>query len=135
MIPCRPAITFCSIVGHARRQTAGPMGPSTIERSNRWTGFSAGSDIPGFTNPGEPGSGFDDDLEASVNHASGVEGHLRLHHRGDAGVLHYLRVDPIAMRPRLEHDPREDDGLAALSFDGAREGNPPPLLQILAGAL
>ena len=27
-------MTFCSIVGHARRQTAGPMGPSTIERSN-----------------------------------------------------------------------------------------------------
>src|SRR5438552_18691413 len=98
MIPCRPAITFWSIVGHARRQTAGPMGPSTIERSNRWTGFSAGSDIPGFTNPGEPGSGLDDDLEAAVDHASGVERHLRVHHRADSGVLHHLRVDPIAMQ-------------------------------------
>jgi hypothetical protein len=27
-------MTFCSIVGHAIRQTAGPMGPSMIERSN-----------------------------------------------------------------------------------------------------
>src|SRR4051812_7685056 len=35
MMPCRPAMTFCSIVGHASRHTAGPMGPSTIERSNR----------------------------------------------------------------------------------------------------
>src|SRR3970282_1148679 len=34
MMPCSPAITFCSIVGQARRQTAGRMGPSTIERSN-----------------------------------------------------------------------------------------------------
>jgi hypothetical protein len=25
---------FCSIVGHASRQTAAPMGPSTIDRSN-----------------------------------------------------------------------------------------------------
>jgi hypothetical protein len=25
---------FCSIVGHASRQTAGPMGPSTIDLSN-----------------------------------------------------------------------------------------------------
>jgi hypothetical protein len=34
MIPCRPAITFCSIVGHAIRQTAAMIGPSMIERSN-----------------------------------------------------------------------------------------------------
>ena len=34
MMPCRPAMTFCSIVGQAIRQTAAPMGPSTIERSN-----------------------------------------------------------------------------------------------------
>jgi hypothetical protein len=25
---------FCSIVGHASRQTAGPIGPSTIDLSN-----------------------------------------------------------------------------------------------------
>jgi hypothetical protein len=27
-------MTFCSIVGHASFQTAGPMGPSTMDRSN-----------------------------------------------------------------------------------------------------
>ena len=31
--PWIPAITFCSIVGQASFQTAGAMGPSTIERS------------------------------------------------------------------------------------------------------
>src|SRR5687767_7528969 len=34
MMPCSPAMMFCSIVGHAIFQTAGPMGPSTIDRSN-----------------------------------------------------------------------------------------------------
>src|SRR5688500_10823203 len=33
MMPCRPAMMFWSIVGHAMRQTTGPMGPSMIERS------------------------------------------------------------------------------------------------------
>jgi len=33
MMPCSPAMTFCSIVGHAIRQTAAPMGPSMIDRS------------------------------------------------------------------------------------------------------
>src|SRR5216110_1709487 len=41
MIPCSPAIAFCSIVGHARRHTAGTIGPSTIERSNFWAGLAA----------------------------------------------------------------------------------------------
>src|SRR6186713_2295189 len=34
MMPCNPAMMFCSIVGQASRQTAGPIGPSTIDRSN-----------------------------------------------------------------------------------------------------
>src|SRR5688572_33228075 len=34
MIPCSPAMMFWSIVGHASFHTAGPMGPSTIDRSN-----------------------------------------------------------------------------------------------------
>src|SRR5436305_15273951 len=34
MMPCNPATTFCSIVGHARRHTAEPIGPSTMDRSN-----------------------------------------------------------------------------------------------------
>src|SRR5690242_8919969 len=37
MLPCSPAMTFCSIVGHAIIQTAAPMGPSTMARLNlRW---------------------------------------------------------------------------------------------------
>src|SRR5690606_5626616 len=47
MMPCSPPMTFCSIVGHASRHTAGPSGPSTIARSNCWTAFLAVSGIPG----------------------------------------------------------------------------------------
>src|SRR4051812_39473361 len=34
MIPCSPPMMFASIVGHARRHTAGRSGPSMIDRSN-----------------------------------------------------------------------------------------------------
>src|SRR5262252_200599 len=34
MMPCSPAMTFCSIVGHASRHTARVRGPSTRDRSN-----------------------------------------------------------------------------------------------------
>src|SRR5436190_3036495 len=34
MIPCSPAMTFCSIVGQAIFHTAAPIGPSIIVRSN-----------------------------------------------------------------------------------------------------
>jgi hypothetical protein len=38
---------FCSIVGQAMRQTTGPMGPSTIERSNFWgLGATSGTGLP-----------------------------------------------------------------------------------------
>src|ERR1041385_3617286 len=33
MMPCSPAITFCSIVGHASFHTAEAIGPSTSDRS------------------------------------------------------------------------------------------------------
>ena len=33
-MPCNPPMMFCRTVGHAIFQTAGPMGPSTMERSN-----------------------------------------------------------------------------------------------------
>src|SRR6185436_4954077 len=33
MMPCSPAMTFCSIVGHASVHTARAMGPSMSERS------------------------------------------------------------------------------------------------------
>jgi hypothetical protein len=32
-------MTFCNIVGHASRHTAGPIAPSTIERSKLWELF------------------------------------------------------------------------------------------------
>ena len=32
MIPAAPAMTFCSIVGHARRNTAGPSGHRGLRR-------------------------------------------------------------------------------------------------------
>ena len=35
-MPCSPPMMFCSIVGHASFQTAGAIGPSTIERSKVW---------------------------------------------------------------------------------------------------
>jgi hypothetical protein len=35
---------FCSIVGHASRQTAAPMGPSIIDRSNLLGGFTPALD-------------------------------------------------------------------------------------------
>src|SRR6266542_1109712 len=44
MMLCSPAMMFCSIVGQASRQTAGPIGPSTMERSKRCAGFGAGED-------------------------------------------------------------------------------------------
>ena len=38
---------FWSIVGHAMRQTTGPMGPSTIERSNFLDlAATSGTDLP-----------------------------------------------------------------------------------------
>jgi hypothetical protein len=35
---------FCSIVGHASCQTAAPIGPSTIDRSNLLGGFTPALD-------------------------------------------------------------------------------------------
>src|SRR5690606_22837746 len=35
-IPCKPPIRLCNMVGQASFQTAGRMGPSTIDRSNRF---------------------------------------------------------------------------------------------------
>src|SRR5437016_7336737 len=46
MIPCSPAMAFCSMVGQAIRQTARPSGPSTMERSNFWSFSSNGANHP-----------------------------------------------------------------------------------------
>src|SRR5688500_8831205 len=40
-MPCSPPNAFWSIVGHAKRQTAGPIGPFTMERSKRPLGVDA----------------------------------------------------------------------------------------------
>src|SRR5512144_2398126 len=129
-MPCRPAMMFWSIVGQARRHTAGPMGPSTIERSNCWTGFSAGADIRFGTGLRGRGSAPDDYLETAVRHPLHVERHrLRVHHRLQTRVLHHLRVDPISVSARLVDDPGEDDRLARLGLRQA--GKAPARFQVI----
>src|SRR5262245_30738006 len=79
---------------------------------------------PGPASPGAHPSarlGVDHYLEASIDHALRIEGHVLHVHAGDALVLHHLGVDPIAVRPRFIHDPREDHRLARLELDAARE--------------
>src|SRR5262249_13606123 len=39
-------------------------------------------------------------------------------------VLHHFRIDPIAVRARLVHDPGENHGLAGLELDAAWERRP-----------
>src|SRR5262245_12902948 len=81
MMPCKPAMMFWSIVGHASRQTAGPMGPSTSERSNRCAGFCAGAAMAGpdsvtvdalativASSASTGDSSLDDCLEAAARH-------------------------------------------------------------------
>ena len=81
-------------------------------------------------------SGFDQDLESAVDHALAVEGHrLRIHHLCQARIFHYLCVHAIAMRSRLEHDPREHHRLAALELDPSRERNHPLYIEVVTGAL
>src|SRR5262249_23204232 len=57
MIPWRPAMMFWSIVGQAIFQTAGPIGPSTSERSNVLRpGASAGIAAAAATAPSPAGT-------------------------------------------------------------------------------
>ena len=65
-------------------------------------------------------SGVDQDLESAVDHALVVEGHRLRVHLGQPRVLHYLGVDLVAMRARLEHDPREHRRLARLEREQPR---------------
>src|SRR5687768_16172580 len=65
-------------------------------------------------------SGFDDDLEAAVDHALAVEGHGRrvgLHAR----VLHRLLHARVARLARRPDDPREDHRLVGIALHGHRE--------------
>src|SRR5687768_638626 len=67
-------------------------------------------------------SDIDQDIESAVYHSLDVYRHRgRVH--VEAGILHDLGVDAVAMGPRLEHDPREDDGVARLHFYRAGEGH------------
>ena len=81
----------------------------------------------------------DDDLEAAVDHALGVEGHvlhvLRAHHVGQARILHHLRVDAVTVRPRLVGDPREHHGLVLLALDALWEGRDLPHRDVVGDAL
>src|SRR6476619_1142145 len=134
MIPWNPAMTFWSIVGQARRQTAGTMGPSTIVRSKSWAFFGAGADIPVVTAGRTRCSGLDDDLEPPHCHALHVEGHrLRVHHGLHSRVLHHFRVDAIAIGLRLVDDPGEDDRLPTPELRQFRET--PPRLELVSHGL
>src|SRR5207247_4123791 len=82
------------------------------------------------------GLGVDQDLESAVDHAREFEGHgFLITHRRDARVLHDLGVDAIAMRARLEHNPREHDGLAWLSLGRSRDRHPELDLEIVTCTL
>src|SRR5262245_39346913 len=68
-------------------------------------------------------SGFDDDLEAAIDHALGIEGHLvRITHALETPISHHLLEDAIALGARLVGDPGEDDRLAGLLLHAARKG-------------
>src|SRR5258708_32247201 len=78
----------------------------------------------------------DQELEPAKDHALAVEQHrLRIHHLGESRVLHDLRVDAIAMRARLVHDPGEDHGLAGLELDALRERRPLSDLDVVGDEL
>src|SRR5262249_4675011 len=62
-------------------------------------------------------------LEAAPDHALGVEGHrCRIHHLGEALILHHFRIYAVAVGARLVDDVGEEDGLAGLLLDAARKG-------------
>ncbi len=69
--------------------------------------------------------GFDQDPESAVNHSLAVERHrLWVHHPRQARVLHHLGVDAVAMRARLEHDPRKNKVSPGLSLTLRRNATP-----------
>src|SRR5262245_21487928 len=77
-----------------------------------------------------------DRLEPAVDHALGVERHrLRVHHAGEARVLHHLRVDAIPVRARLEDDPRKEHDLAGLELDALRKRGELSWLDVIREAL
>src|SRR5262245_52072483 len=79
---------------------------------------------------------LDEQVEAAIDHALGVEGHvLRVHHPGKTRVLHRLCVDLVAVRARLKDDPGEDHRLARLELDALREARKLSRLHVLGDVL
>src|SRR6185503_16918122 len=79
-------------------------------------------------------SGLDEDLEAAVGHPLRVERHL-LRHRRHAGILHDLRVDPVAVGARLVDDVGEDRDLPGLELHRLGKRAAAVGLQIVPDAL
>jgi transcriptional regulator with XRE-family HTH domain len=67
------------------------------------------------------GSDVHEDLEAAVEHSLHVERHRFWIDARHSRILHDLGVHAIAMRPRLVHDPGEDDGLAPFQLELCRK--------------
>src|SRR5215467_3407070 len=94
MMPWSPAMMFWSIVGQASRQTAGPMGSSTRERSNGCAGFCGGAAMAGLDSE-------TDDGPAAMATSSASTTDSGLHSRLEpSGELTY-RVE-IALRNRQD---------------------------------
>src|SRR5215471_5911518 len=100
MMPCRPAMMFWSIVGHASLQTAWPIGPSTSERSNRWTALGAGAGMAGLDSVTVAGLAasaasfaskvlllLENRLETAAKHPLPAEGHRLSLHAGFNSLL------------------------------------------------
>src|SRR5258708_12207471 len=81
-------------------------------------------------------SGYEQELEAAVDHPLGVERHgFRVHHVGQARILHHLGVDAVPLRARLVHDIGEHHGLAGLLLDAARKRSALAPLHVVRDAL
>src|SRR2546423_689812 len=78
---------------------------------------------------------IDQRFESAVDHAFGVERHsARLHHAGEAFVLHDPGVHAIALGARPENDVREHHRLAALQLHASREGGALAYLNVVGHA-
>jgi hypothetical protein len=80
------------------------------------------------------GDGVHKDFESSVSHSFTVERHRVSVHFGQARVLHYLGVDFVTMRSRLERDPRKNNGLVRCGVDQTRERSLTFDVEVLADA-
>src|SRR5690242_10401923 len=89
MMPCRPAMMFCSIVGQANVQTVGPIGPSTIDRSN-FLNFPPGSATETAVYYAPP-----------MPQACGTEASVRLANTGKMSLLRRPAMfrNPASLRP------------------------------------